>query len=131
MVLAGCMDRSGVVGSSIEHLDEGPDREPRTTTVAFDEDATAVRATGFMFYGSSSCNSLGLTEAGYDEEADHLRVVVDSVDDQLLPLGCTADMAATWYRASVRFARELPSSVTVVEEHGDSENWTVNRSEQS
>lgn len=132
--LAGCLNRSGVVGSSVEHVEPRRVRGTQPTVVAFDPDATAVHVRGFMRYGSSSCNRVGLGDVAYDAGRDHLEVVLESVDDQVLPLprGCTADMAATWYHATVRFADELPERVTVVERGSGAESTTrtVVRSEQ-
>jgi hypothetical protein len=133
-VLAGCMDRSGVVESSVVHAEPRRVRGTRPTVVAFDPDDTAVHVRGFMRYGSSSCNRVGLENVAYDAGERHLEVVLASVDDQVLPLpmGCTADMAATWYRATVRFADGLPERVTVVEAGSgrESSTRTVVRSEQ-
>jgi hypothetical protein len=132
--LAGCLDRSGVVGSSVEHVEPRRVRGTRPTVVAFDDDGLAVRVTGFMYYGSSSCNRVGLDRVAYDAGERHLDVALTSVDDQVLPIpmGCTADLAATWYRATVRFADELPKRVTVVEDGSGEESTTrtVVRSEQ-
>jgi hypothetical protein len=132
---AGCLDRSGVTGATVEHVEPRRVRGSRSTVVAFDEADGEVRVTGFMFYGSSSCNRVGITESAYDQDAGHLRVVLDSVDDgglSLPSLGCTADMAATWYRATVSVADTLPETVTVVEANGGDESTTrtVDRSEQ-
>jgi hypothetical protein len=132
--LAGCVDRSGVVGSSVVHAEPRRVRGTRPTVVAFDPEETSVHVTGFMRYGSSSCNRVGLDQVAYDAGERHLEVALTSVDDQVLPfpVGCTADMAATWYRATVRFADELPGRVTVVEDGSGEESTTrtVVRSEQ-
>lgn len=132
---AGCLDQSGITGAHVEHVEPRRIRGTRSTVVAFDDEAGEVRITGFMFYGSSSCNRIGLTGTAYDADASHLRVVVDSVDQgglKLPSMGCTADMAATWYRATVAFADALPESVTVVEAQGGAESTThtVDRSDQ-
>lgn len=131
---AGCLGGSGVTGSSAEHIEPRRNREQRPTIVAFDEAESAVYITGHMAYGSSSCNKVGIASTAYDAKANSLRVVMESQSENslpFLPFACTADMAATWYRATVQFAGELPQKVTVVERRGSSEDVrVVNRREQ-
>lgn len=129
---AGCLaDGSGVSGTSVEHVDPRRNRERRPTIVEFDDTAGAVRILGHMRYGSSSCNRVGIDSTEYDADAATLRVVLTSKSESSISMGCTADMAATWYRATVRLADALPQRVTVVERRGDnSEERTVDRSEQ-
>lgn len=130
--LAGCLGGgAGVAGTNVEHVDPRRERERRPTIVEFDDAAGAVHILGYMTYGSSSCNRVGIDATEYDAEADSLRVVMTSKSKNPLPLACTADMAATWYRATVQFGGELPQRVTVVEGSGDdAETRTVDRSEQ-
>lgn len=129
---AGCLDRSGVVGASVQHVEPRRLRRSRATIVGFDGDDGAVRVTGFMYYGSSSCNEVGIADVTYEQAAGHLRLALASVDDDPIGMGCTADMAATWYRATVRFADALPDRVTVVESGSGeaSTTRTVDRDEQ-
>lgn len=129
---AGCVGGgTGVTGTSVEHVTPRRNRERRPTIVAFDETAGAVHVLGYMAYGSSSCNKVGIDSTSYDADAGSLRVVLASKSKNPLPVGCTADMAATWYRATVGFAGELPERVTVVEGDDDAaERRTVDRSEQ-
>lgn len=130
--LAGCLGGgAGIAGTSVEHVTPRRNRERRPTIVEFDGAAGEVRILGYMTYGSSSCNRVGIDATEYDADADSLRVVVTSKDTNPLPMACTADMAATWYRATIRFGGELPERVTVVERQGDPpETRTVDRSEQ-
>jgi len=130
--LAGCLGGgAGITKTSVEHVEPRRNRERRPTIVEFDGDAGAIHVLGFMRYGSSSCNRVGIDSTAYDREANTLRVVLASKSKNPLPTGCTADMAATWYRATVGFAEELPQQVTVVEQRGDeTEKRTVDRSEQ-
>lgn len=130
--VAGCVGGgTGVTGTNVEHVTPRRDRERRPTIVAFDDDDGAVHVLGFMRYGSSSCNEVGIGSTSYDADAGSLRVVLTSKSTNPLPMACTADMAATWYRATVRFAGELPDEVTVVEGDGDdAETRTVDRREQ-
>lgn len=130
---SGCLGvRSGVVGTSVEHVDPRRVRKRRDTIVAFDDGDREVRVLGFVYYGSSSCNRVGFDTVAYDAEAGHLRVALASTDEKPVSLGCTGDVAATWYRATVRFADDLPGRVTVVESGGGEEATvrTVDRSEQ-
>lgn len=129
---AGCLGGgAGVSGTNVEHVEPRRNRERRPTIVEFDEGAGAVHVLGHMTYGSSSCDRVGIDSTRYDAEADALRIVLDSKSKNPLQLACTADMAATWYRATVRFAGDLPERVTVVEHGGDdAERRTVDRSEQ-
>jgi len=129
---AGCLSSgSGVSGTSVEHVEPRRNREQRPTIVSFDEAAGTVSVLGFMAYGSSSCNRVGIDSTTYDEDANELRVVVIPKSKNAVSLGCTADMASTWYRATIRFGDDLPRRVTVVERRGDTtERRTVDRSEQ-
>ncbi|WP_255151500.1 hypothetical protein [Halorarius halobius] len=134
--LAGCsaLDRSGLIDTSLDpEFDPRRERRTRPIVVSWDDDAGAVFVQGFMYYGSSSCNRIGVTEARYDADADTLHATFDSVEKGGFPsLGCTADMAASHYRARFAFADELPERV-VVRERGsasDADERTVVRSEQ-
>lgn len=130
---AGCLSGvgSGIVSQSVEHVEPKRIREKRRTIVAFDDDAREIQILGFMFYGSSSCNRVGIESTAYDAEADTLTVTLTSKDRNPLQIACTADMAATWYRVTVRFDASLPETVAVVESRGDDhETRTVNRAEQ-
>jgi hypothetical protein len=94
--------------------------------VAFDPEADEVRVTGFAYYGSSSCDTLGVRTVEFSREEATLRTVVEArtksgpLDilpfDVPLPVGCTADMAGTTYRLTARFARGLPEVVEVFED---------------
>ncbi|WP_226013294.1 hypothetical protein [Halomicrobium salinisoli] len=130
--MAGCVSLgSGVSGTSIEHVEPRRDRERRPPIVEFDDDAGAVHVLGYMAYGSSSCDRVGIDSTTYDGDADALEIVLASKSRRSFSTACTADMAATWYRATVRFADELPQQVTVVEGDGDDpQTRTVDRSEQ-
>lgn len=130
--IAGCISRgSGVSGTSVEHVEPRRNRKRRPTIVEFDDDAGAVHVLGYMAYGSSSCDRVGIDSTTYDREADALEIVLTSKSKQSFSMACTADMAATWYRATIRFADGLPQQVTVVEDRGDDpETRTVDRSEQ-
>ncbi|WP_433629481.1 twin-arginine translocation signal domain-containing protein [Halomicrococcus sp. NG-SE-24] len=134
----GCLETrgsgTGIVSKTVEHVEPRRIREQKSTIVEFDDDAHAVRVLGYMYYGSSSCNKVGLEAAQYDGDTDELRVVVTPKSTNhipFLPVACTADMAATWYRVTVIFADELPETITVVEHRGDKEEQrTVNRTDQ-
>ncbi|MFC6964066.1 hypothetical protein [Halocatena marina] len=131
--MAGCLGRSGVTGSNVEHIEPRRNREQRPTIVAFDEAASAVHITGHMVYGSSSCDKVGISSTTYDAEANSLRIVMESQSKNPIPFlssVCTANVAGTWYRATVQFADELPQKVTVVEQRGSNEKRVVNRHEQ-
>lgn len=134
--LAGCslLDRSGLVDTRLDpDFEPRRRRQPRPTIVAWDDEAREVRVQGFMYYGSSSCNRIGVTEARYDADADTLSATVASVEKGWFPnLGCTADMSGSHYRARFRFADSLPETVVVREdgEAGDASERTVVRSEQ-
>ena len=130
--IAGCLDgAAGISGTNVEHVDPRRNRERRPTIVEFDDTAGAVHILGYMAYGSSSCDRVGIHSTTYNMEADTLRIVLTSKSKNAFSMACTADMAATWYRATVQFTSELPQRVTVIERRGDdSEKWTVDRSEQ-
>lgn len=130
--ISGCLSAgSGVSGTSVEHVEPNRVRERRPTIVSFDEGAGTVGVLGFMAYGSSSCDRVGIDSTTYDEDAETLRVVLTPKSKNAVSLGCTADMASTWYRATIRFVDDLPQRVTVVERRGDTtEKRTVDRSEQ-
>jgi hypothetical protein len=130
--MAGCLSAgSGVTGTSVEHVDPRREREQRPTIVSFDEAAGVVNVLGFMAYGSSSCNRVGIDSTTYDEDADTLRVVMTSKSKNSISMGCTADLASTWYRATIRIEDDLPQQVTVLQKYGDTtEKRTVDRSEQ-
>lgn len=129
---AGCFSTgSDVTGTRVDHVEPRRNREQRPTIVAFDEETATVSILGFMAYGSSSCNRVGIDTTTYDADAETLRVVMTSKSKNVLPTGCTADMASTWYRATIQLAAELPEEVTVVERRGETtERRTVDRSEQ-
>ncbi|WP_255198092.1 twin-arginine translocation signal domain-containing protein [Halorarius litoreus] len=132
--LAGCtFGQSGLVDTRID-LDFEPRRQrrPRPIVVSWDDDAGAVFVQGFMYYGSSSCNRIGVTEVRYDAEADTLYTTLNSVEKGWFPnLGCTADMAASHYQVRFRFADSLPETVVVREDgSGANDERTVVRSEQ-
>jgi hypothetical protein len=129
--LTGCLGGGGITETNVEHVDPRRNREKRPTIVEFDEADDAVTVLGYMYYGSSSCDRVGIDSTTYDREADALRIVMTSKSKNPVQLGCTADMAATWYRATFRFGVSLPQRVTVVERRGDdTETRTVDRSEQ-
>lgn len=134
--LAGCtLDRSGLVETTIDpEFEPRRRRQERPILVAWDDGAGEVVVQGFMYYGSSSCNRVGVTEARYDADADTLHATFASVEkDRLFPFGgCTADMAASHYRARFRFADDLPGRVVVREagSGGAAGERTVVRSEQ-
>lgn len=135
---AGCsVATRGLTGSSLEHRNPRRIRARRPILVAFDEERGVVTVTGFMLYGSSSCNRIELKGATYDRDADALTARIapgekGSLLRPLLGLGCTADMAGAHYRAEFRFAGDLPARVTVVEggAASDSQRRTVVREEQ-
>lgn len=134
--LAGCVGGSGLVDTRLDpEFEPRRQRRTRPIIVAWDEGASEVLVQGFMYYGSSSCNRIGVTEARYDAEVDTLHATFESVEKGgIIPnLGCTADMAASHYRARFRFADSLPERV-VVRENGSAEasdERTVVRSEQA
>lgn len=133
--LAGCtLGQSGLVDTRIDpHFEPRRQRRERPIVVSWDDDAGAVFVQGFMFYGSSSCNRIGVTEARYDAEADTLYTTLESVEKgSIIPnLGCTADMAASHYRVRFRFADALPETVVVREDgSGANDERTVVRSDQ-
>lgn len=130
--LAGCIaSGSGVTNSSVEHVDPKRHRKRRPTIVAFDEDAGEVHIIGHMQYGSSSCNRIGIGSTRYNPDEGTLKVVMTSKDESGFTSACTADMAATWYRAIITISDSLPETVTVVEDQSNPpERRTVNRSEQ-
>jgi hypothetical protein len=107
-------------------VDRGRERAGNPTVVAFDETVEEVRATGFAYYGSSSCDTLGVRTVAYDPEDDRLRATVEARSkngplgvlpfDVPLPVGCTADMAGTTYRLTARFEGGLPDVVEVIED---------------
>ena len=133
--LAGCtFGQSGLVDTRLDpEFEPRRRRRTRPIVVAWDDDAREVVVQGFMYYGSSSCNRIGVTESRYDAGTDTLHATFDSVEKGGFPnLGCTADMAASHYRARFRFADALPETV-VVREQGAGEGTaerTVVRSEQ-
>lgn len=134
--VAGCsvLDRSGLVETRFDpEFEPRRRRRTRPTIVAWDDAADEVRVQGFMYYGSSSCNRIGVTEARYDADADTLYAAFAAVEKGWFPnLGCTADMAASHYRARFRFADALPETVVVREDgrSGDADERTVVRDEQ-
>lgn len=130
--LAGCLGGgTRITDKNVEHVEPRRSREQRPTIVEFDEANGAVTILGNMAYGSSSCNRVGIASTNYQAESNSLRVVMTSKKRNPLEFACTADMAFTWYRATVRFAGGLPQKVTVVEGGGDdAETRTVDRSEQ-
>lgn len=119
--IAGCTaGRTGLVDTRFEpEFEPRRRRRTRPVVVAWDDAAGEVRVQGFMYYGSSSCDRIGLTESRYDADADTLYATVSPVEDRgWFPFGgCTADMAASHYRARFAFADSLPQTV-VVREHG-------------
>ena len=87
---AGCLSSgSGVSGTSVEHVEPRRNREQRPTIVSFDEAAGTVSVLGFMAYGSSSCNRVGIDSTTYDEDysdyelSQRLPEVAHSIVDQL------------------------------------------------
>lgn len=130
--LAGCLGGgTRITGKNVEHVEPRRSREQRPTIVEFDDANRAVNILGYMAYGSSSCNRVGIASTDYQAESNSLRVVMTSKKQNPLEFACTADMAFTWYRATVRFAGGLPQEVTVVEGEGDAaETRTVDRTEQ-
>lgn len=97
---------------SIRFYEPRRNRRVRRVRVAWDEAATAVRITGVMQYGSSTCDRPGIAETRYDADADRLFVRLapterDGVDT------CSMDLASDTYRATVAFANSLPATVRV------------------
>lgn len=139
---AGCLGHPGwgggtrVVGQEYERYAPRRDRQGNPTIVAFDGEDRTVHVTGFVYYGSSSCDEPKLERATYDEEDDRLTVVVGHGSKGPLPSfgACTADMAGTHYRASVRFAGGFPGTVEVTERSADereSDHRVVERAAQA
>lgn len=134
----GCLDEvglgSGVVATKVQHVEPSRLREQKRSIVEFDESTQTVQILGWMPYGSSSCNYVGIESTDYDATEEHLRVTFTSKSDTgipFLPTGCTADMAATWYEARIEFADSLPQTVTVIENRGGKiSKRTVNRQTQ-
>lgn len=133
--LAGCtLGESGLVDTRIDpEFEPRRQRRERPIIVEWDDDAGTVFVQGFMYYGSSSCNRIGVTEARYDADEDTLYTTLDSVEKGWFPnLGCTADMAASHYRVRFRFADGLPETVVVREAGpGSNDERNVVRSEQA
>ncbi|SHH46508.1 hypothetical protein [Halobaculum gomorrense] len=75
---------------------------------------------GFMYVGSGSCDRAVLDSAHVANDTLVVRVGVESrgaFGFGVAPtLGCTADMSADRYRATVRFRSSLPADVTVIED---------------
>lgn len=77
---------------------------------------------GHVYYGSSSCDEPRLDRVTDDPDADRLRIEVGYGSDWPPSLGCTADVAGTFYRLSVRFDGTLPATVTVLEDESGFED---------
>jgi hypothetical protein len=107
-------------------VDRGRERAGDPTIVTFDDAVDEVRATGFAYYGSSSCDTLDAGAVSYDRDDGRLRATVEARPkngplgflpfDVPLPVGCTADMAGTTYRLTARFDGGLPEVVEVIED---------------
>jgi hypothetical protein len=135
---AGCLsrgvDRPHLLSSRLDRVEPRRDRKSRPVVVAWDDAAGVVAVSGFVWYGSSSCDRPSVADATYDPDRDALRVVVEpGKKRQFLPVfGCTGDMAGADYRITARFAGGLPAAVTVVERNAAdrTERRTVGRAAQ-
>lgn len=104
----------------------GPDREGKKRyppIVSWDDAASAVRVTGFVFYGGG-CDAPVLWEAGLRDDGRlfvsvghrpkwYVRLPVP------VPVGCTGSLGGIHYRVTVRFddSTSLPTTVEVREDN--------------
>jgi hypothetical protein len=132
--LSAAVDRPHLLSTRLDRVEPRRDRKSRPVVVEWDDDAGLVAVSGFVWYGSSSCDRPSVAGATYDQDRDSLRVVVEPARKrQLLPVfGCTGDMAGADYRVTARFAGGLPATVSVVERNAaaDTERRTVDRAAQ-
>jgi hypothetical protein len=130
--LSGTVDRPHLLSTRLDRVEPRRDRKSRPVVVAWDDDAGLVAVSGFVWYGSSSCDRPSVGDATYDPDRDALRVVVEPARKRLPGFGCTGDMAGADYRVTARFAGGLPATVSVVERNAaaDTARRTVDRTAQ-
>jgi len=84
-------------------------------TVSFEGSAVVVEGT---IVGADACYVAQLAGVSYDEGADDLRVVVESVREADDDTACAQCITAIDYRMRMDFADALPGTVTVVHRRG-------------
>lgn len=121
--IAGCLDRVPGVGLSTKFEESDAELrvdEPPDVTV---EDTT-VTARGTIQYGSSSCGTVKLARAEYEDSQNRLDLLIVAADDSRRPLGCTDDLVEGGYRIEATVNKDL-RRVAVTEHHVFGETYST------
>ena len=121
--IAGCLDR--IPGLGLDTTFETGDPEldvddPPEVTV----EETTVSAKGTVQYGSSSCGTVKLAHAAYEDSQNRLDLLVVAADDSSGTLSCTDDLVATGYRVDATVNDNL-RRVAVTEHHVFGETYST------
>lgn len=113
--IAGCLDWAPGVGLSTEF--EKVDAElsledPPEVTV---DDETVI-ARGTIQHGSSTCGTVELAHAEYEESQNRLDLLVVAADDSGWTSSCTDDLVTTGYRAEATVNDDI-RRIAVTEHH--------------
>ncbi|KMT45732.1 hypothetical protein EL22_28100 [Halostagnicola sp. A56] len=113
--IAGCLDRVPGIGLDTEFEEVKAElrvEDPPDVTV--DGDTVIVRGT--VQYGSSSCGTVELAHAAYEDSQDRLDLLIVAADDSNWLGGCTDDLVETGYRVETTTNDDL-RRVAVTEHH--------------
>ena len=126
---AGCLGRLPTVGVDTEfelvdpavRVDEPPDVTATERTIT---------ARGTVQYGSSSCGTVELAHAAYEQSQRRLDLLIAAADDSSVALSCTDDLGETGYRLEAT-VDSTPRRVAVTEHHvfGETYSTTVDLTE--
>ena len=121
--ITGCLDRVPGIGLNTEfeevdaelRVDDPPDVTVEDTTVT---------ARGTIQYGSSSCGTVELAHAEYEDSQNRLDMLIVAADDSRWPFGCTDDLVETGYRVEATVNSDL-RRVAVTEHHVFGETYST------
>lgn len=120
---AGCLDwipGRGLTTSFERVRTDVPVDEPPEVTV----DDDTVLAQGTVEHGSSSCGTVELAHASYEDSQERLDLIVVAADDSGLWLSCTDDLVEAGYRVEATVDRSL-RRVAVTEHHAFGEAYST------
>lgn len=111
-------DANGYRGASLEMVNaECAGEDATDASVTFGETDIVVEGT---IVGNDACYVAKLDAVVYDDAANELAIVVESVDDATEDEACAPCITAIEYRATVRFSDGGPERVMVSHRRGDS-----------
>ncbi|MDX1745701.1 MAG: hypothetical protein R3324_07170 [Halobacteriales archaeon] len=142
VALAGCIETGAfgatpdrtVVDTTFELMGSGDAMDlADEARVEWPPDDDQIVITGFIWYGSSSCNGPEFGGVTYDRDADELTVVTTFGQRTPQPTTnlqgereCTADLVGSMYTVRVTFDGGLPKHVTVKQFHNGHDSTVTN-----